>query len=102
MQKWCFEHTLTRILQQRLETDTVMRTIWPAGDTPDTLFIYVDVDTTGRLLFGGWAGHEIHEAAKAREIMAGIVQELPLVKPASRQGVPVHVRYTLPVIISGE
>ena len=101
MQKWCFEQKFTDLFKARLQEADFS---YPDELIPDdTLLIFVDIDTSGHISFGGWAD----EASPApdeslKESLEHILSTFPVVRPAMYGDRPLKIRYTLPVVKPSE
>jgi len=101
MQKWCFEQKFTDLFSRHLAEDTILAAYVWEHIPGDTLRIYVEVDTTGHLAFGGWEGGTSPFDDRDMETdFIHLFDRMPATQPALLDGRPLPIRYVLPVVKS--
>ncbi|TYB79082.1 hypothetical protein [Bizionia myxarmorum] len=95
--KHCFQNTLTNIITEKLQRDTLVVT----QDINDTVYINFEISKEGILSLLTIKADSItlQEIPNIKELLHKSVDSLPKIYPAIRRSQQVKTAFTLPVII---
>lgn len=98
MKKECFFSSMTQLVQQKLNTDT-LAILYPEIDT---INVKVTVFPDATLQFEPQLSKDstAYNKVKIDSILRVRLQDFPKVEPAQKDGVPVKTQFILPVIIN--
>lgn len=98
MKKECFFSSMTQLVQQKLNTDT-LAILYPEIDT---INVKVTVFPDATLQFEPQLSKDstAYNKVKIDSILRARLQDFPKVEPAQKDGVPVKTQFILPVIIN--
>ena len=96
--KECFFASMTRLVQERLDTDTLAMLIPEA----DTIQVMVTVFPDASLQFEPQfpADSVAYNKIKIDSILKARLADFPKIEPAQKEGVPVKTQFILPVILN--
>jgi hypothetical protein len=95
--KACFQNTLTAIITNRIQKDTLI----VSQNIDDTIFIKFQISETGILSFieAKVDSITLQEIPNINELLTNSLDSLPKIYPAIKRGQQVKTAFTLPVII---
>ncbi|MCX7550958.1 hypothetical protein [Xanthomarina sp. F2636L] len=93
----CFQNTLTAIITNRIQRDTIVVT----QNIDDTIYIKFQISEKGVLSFLEARVDSVtrHEIPNIDELLRNSLDSLPEIYPAIKRGQQVKTAFTLPVII---
>ena len=97
-QKQCFENTITSHLRERMKTyDFVMKDSIEA-----VVFLDLLVDREGNIKIADMERNNevLEEIPDFNRFMQREINALPQVEPALKQGVPVNVKFRIPIVLN--
>ena len=96
----CFFSSMTRLVQEKLSTDT-LAVLYPEADT---IQVKVTVFPDASLQFEPQFPQDsvAYNKIKIDSILKARLADFPAVEPAQKQGVPVKTQFILPVILNVE
>lgn len=98
--KECFFTSMTRLVQERLNTDTLAM-LYPQADTIQIkVTVYPDATLQFETQFP--ADSVTYNKVKIDSILQSRLADFPKVEPAQKEGVPVKTQFILPVILNVE
>jgi hypothetical protein len=95
--KACFQNTLTAIITNRIQRDTII----VSQNIDDTIFIKFQISEQGKLSLLEAKVDSVtrHEIPNIDELLINSLDSLPKIYPAIKRGQQVKTAFTLPVII---
>ncbi|MFL0353837.1 hypothetical protein [Xanthomarina sp. GH4-25] len=95
--KSCFQNTLTAIITNRIQRDTIV----VSQNIDDTIYIKFQISEKGKLSLIEAEVDSItrHEIPNIDELLRNSLDSLPEIYPAIKRGQQVKTAFTLPVII---
>ena len=100
IKKECFFSSMTRLVQERLASDTIAM-LYPEVDT---IMVKVTVYPDATLKFEPQVAKDTvtYNRVKIDSILAARLKDFPKIEPAQKEGVPVTTQFFLPVILNME
>lgn len=98
--KECFFSSMTRLVQERLDVDT-LAILYPEMDTIEVK-VTVYPDATVRFESQVPKDSVRYDVSKIDSLLQSRLADFPAVEPAQKEGVPVTSQFILPVIINVE
>jgi len=98
--KECFFSSMTKLVQERLNVDTIAM-LYPEADTIQVLVtVFPDATLTFDPQFP--ADSVAYNKMKIDSVLKSRLADFPEVQPAQKEGVPVKTQFILPVILNVE
>ncbi|KGO85966.1 hypothetical protein Q765_12935 [Flavobacterium rivuli WB 3.3-2 = DSM 21788] len=97
LKKECFFSTMTRLVQEKLDTDTIAM-LYPEIDT---IQVKVTVYPDATLKFEPQIPRDSvkYDSVKIDSIIKARLVDFPKIEPAQKEGIPVTTEFILPVIL---
>ncbi|MFL1894908.1 hypothetical protein ACJRPK_04340 [Aquimarina sp. 2-A2] len=94
----CFQQTLTQHIHNYINKDVLL----VSENITDTLWVSLLVNTNGTIIIENYELPEFlsEQLPDLESLLTASVSSLPTVEPAHLRGVPVNVRYRLPVVLN--
>lgn len=96
-QKECFESTL----RNHIQTQLLQKELISIEALHDTVFMTIDIDNSGEITLAETTGDSITfaELPELKYWLEESIAILPKTQPALKRGIPIHTRFTLPLVV---